>query len=313
MALNPEQFGPFANTGPIHARLAYETEGGHYRGQDRVTSQLRKQVEVPVPEHVHEDQGQFFDPNRIARPEPHQQTPAQFAADPRSWWHGRYQKGPRLTKGGSNEGFHAGTLASATKRLEANYGRRSGETPARLFPTRLVGKMGPQEQAPSTNSLFRGGGPEPTRGSSPEEPGFDRQRHSGLAYRSRGYFYKNEVEDPGHISVGVPKREGFLATHRELVEHAQSEGKFVHPNIAWAAKKMPQHTGVDAMAYKRRRPGDESRQMNLAQSIQGTPAEGEVRARMFAEERGTQRHSYTTESGQTHHVVKRPGGDWWHP
>jgi hypothetical protein len=307
VALNPEQFGPWANTGPIHARLAYESDAGG-GANIRMAASLRERAQVPVPEHVHPGQGQLLDPNKVARPEPHQQTPAQFAADDRSWWHGRYAKSPRLTKGGSDEGFHAGSRGSAVKRLEANYGRRSGDAPARMFPLRMVGKTADRK----LYGRGYGSGYDTGQGAAPETPAPDSQKHVGLGSSARGYFYKNEVEDAGHISVGAPRREGFLATHRDLVEHAQSEGKFVHPNVAWAAKKMPEHTGEDVMAYKRRRPGDESRQMSLDHAATNL-ADG-VRAELrMLPSKETQRRSYNDEGGNVHHVYKLPGDTHWSP
>jgi hypothetical protein len=183
------------------------------------------------------------------RPEPHQQTPEQFAADPRTWWHGRFAN--KLTAaGGAKEGFHAGTRGAAQVRVEQNFSRRGGDkghTP-HLFPLRLTGEMG---NWASHKSGF---------GATPENPASDMEVHRGLGQSRHGYFYRNNVEDPGHISVGVPKRGGFLATHKEMVQGAIESGLHVHPNIAWAAKKAPEHTGEDAVAHKRFRPSSGSQQ-----------------------------------------------------
>ncbi len=231
----------------------------------------------------------------------HHQTPEQFAADPSTWWHGRFAKSPKLTKGGSDEGFHAGTQASASQRLRNNYGRRSGDAPARMFSLRLTGEMKDAPISPGATRSGRSMGTPHWYGGTPENPMPDRDKHSGLQHRSAGYFYKNAAEDVGHISVGVPHREGFLSTHKDMVAAAQQRGDYVHPNIAWAAKKAPEHTGEDVMAYKRTTIHNDY--------LDGPPAQGSLDLKGGAEQK-MDRTSFETASGRMQHVFRdRRGRD----
>jgi len=110
--------------------------------------------------------------------------------------------------------------------------------------------------------------------------------------RSTGYLYKNEVEGGGAVSVGVPKRKGFLSTQREMVRSAQQRGEYVHPNIAWAAKHTPEHTAEEIVPrYHHETPAG----MRIApQQLPGVHAESEKMART----------SYKTEGGKTQHVFR---------
>jgi hypothetical protein len=180
-------------------------------------------------------QGQLFDPDK-SHLEAHQQTPSQFAADPRTWWHGRYTMGGRLsTLSGvgsgpgmetSGEGFHAGTREAAEERLT---GRQPQDVWAdhrgHLYPLRITG---------------------PVEG--PENVHVDTGFHGQLGEARRhgpGYLYENMAEDPESISVGTPRRKGFLSTHREMVQAAQQRGEHVHPLIEWAARMHPEHEGEE--------------------------------------------------------------------
>lgn len=58
--------------------------------------------------------------------------------------------------------------------------------------------------------------------------------------RKTGYWYKNRAEDKGSVSGYVPRREGFLQTHRELVLDAINRGEDVHPHIRWEAENAPE-------------------------------------------------------------------------
>lgn len=186
-------------------------------------------------------QKSLFDPESIPPQEAHHQTPDQFAQDPRTWWHGRVTKGgPRSSLGGSTvgrgEGFHAGTYGAAEQRLKTNVGR--GLKPGmagHMYPLRITGPVDPPEESQPDVAKHVELGPR-------------RQMSWGGEYvggRKTGYLYKNETEGGGAMSVGVPKRKGFLSTQREMVGQAKKEGKFVHPNIEWAVKGHPEHTAQE--------------------------------------------------------------------
>lgn len=230
--------GQWANVGPAEAKARHNAAQGIMSGHGPQARAARSR-----------SQGKLFDPDSLGHIPAHHQSPQQFAADPRTWWHGRYAN--KLTAaGGAREGFHAGTLGAATIRLEHNTKQRGvpHNKKANLFPLRLTGQMGNDKRL-----LRGGGGLIDAGGGTPETASEDVNVHSGLGRLNHGYFYENSVEDPGHISVGVPQRKGFLSTHKEMVKDAQSRGEYVHPNIAWAAKKMPEHLGEEIPSVASRR------------------------------------------------------------
>jgi hypothetical protein len=179
-------------------------------------------------------QGQLFDPGHLPSVPAHHQLPEQFARDPATWYHARImnEKTARAPKGAGPEGFHAGSRPSAVQRVMYNARRRGvkeGMT-GRVFPLRATGDIEPgfRSEPPASKGFYGKGGS---------------IRHTDLAGAEKGYRYSNVVEDEGSISVGVPQRKGFLSTHREMVEGAKARGEYVHPNVAWAAKHYPEHTG----------------------------------------------------------------------
>jgi hypothetical protein len=247
-------------------------------------------------------QQHLFDPETVPRPQAHQQTPAQFAADSRTWWHGRFAgQRSRLSKGGSREGFHAGTEGAARTRLAANAGRRADKpgVAGRLFPLRITGPVSGLQDEPEAQKKSAWG-----KGGSIV--------HLALGDAQQGYMYRNAVESPGSISVGVPQRGGFLSTHKEMVEAAQKAGKPVHPNIAWAAKKATEHTGETyPEGWEQRRQKVQGSQMMLQEQFKDTdPHRGAEMARqMFPGTERVERRSYQAESGKTVHVRSYRGGD----
>lgn len=236
------------------------------------------------------EQTQLFHPESVAMPEAHHQTPAQFAADPRTWFHGRYTaERSRLGGAGTKEGFHAGTEGAARQRLKALQGRRSPKegVGGHLFPLRITGPVaGPEHVQPDVNvhrRLGRGSGSYGWEAPQPPAP-----------IKGGGYLYENKVEAAGSISAGVPRRKGFLSTHREMVQAAQKSGEKVHPNIAWAAKAAPEHTGETIPQNRWADPtphGQRYAQHHLSYDT-ATASNQEKMART----------SYQTESGRTKHV-----------
>ena len=220
-------------------------------------------------------QQHLFNPRQIPPSPAHHQTPEQFANDERTWWHGRITAAkPRsLTQGGSDEGFHAGTRRASEERLNHNIRRRGlaeGKA-AHQFPLRLVGR--------TVNG--------------PDAPFPDNDKHPELGGSSAGYFYENYSEDRGSVSVGVPQRKGFMATHAELVKGAMDHGEYVHPNIAWAAKRAQPYV------YKRPQPSSigQPHQQVAREALNQAPQEQEDEA------------SYTTASGKQMVASRRRGGD----
>lgn len=183
-------------------------------GMARFTDARTRQLQLFNPE----------DPEVVKPLEAHQQTPEQFAADPRTWWHGRVvadEPSVRLGAATSEhaEGFHAGTRTSAAERVTSNVLRR-GVAPGmgpNLFPLRVTGPV-----------------------DAPETPQADVSRHHALQARGSGYLYQNEHEDIGSMSIGVPQRRGYLSTHREMVRAAQARGEYVHPGIQQLAELHPE-------------------------------------------------------------------------
>lgn len=227
-ALNAEQFGRTAS------QVGYEE--GRSRPDFRRLSEAHKAKGGNVADawtpHI---QGQLFDPAELPSIPAHHQLPEQFAADPQTWFHARVMKEaqPKAPKGAGAEGFHAGTRLSAMQRLRFNVKRRGLKEGlvGRVFPLRATGDFeeGFQREPEPTKNPFRKG------------PGSI--RHTGLGGAEKGYRYKNAVEDEGSISIGAPQRAGFLSTHKEMVGAAKARGEYVHPNVEWAAKHYPEHTG----------------------------------------------------------------------
>jgi hypothetical protein len=196
-------------------------------------------VPTVMDQHV---QGQLFDPSHIPLMAAHHQLPEQFASDPRTWFHGRIMKEgqTKAPKGAGAEGFHAGTRASAVQRLQFN-DRRRGVQPG------MAGRMIPLRATGDFEEGFRSE-PEPTK--NPFRKGGGSIRHTDLGGAEKGYRYQNVVEDQGSVSIGAPQRKGFLSTHREMTEAAKAGGQYVHPNVAWAAKHHPEHTGEQVVGHR---------------------------------------------------------------
>jgi hypothetical protein len=156
--------------------------------------------------------------------EPHQQTRAQFGADPRTWWHGRHAESlPTKAGDARNAGIHFGTLAAAHQRKQklgpshkvnaklaqpGVYG--SAYQPYRFFPARMTGE--------ASNTPREAGHDEGARWE--ETPGI--------------HYYQNDIEDRGSISAKAPTR-ADVSTHGDFIKKA---GKNVHPMIAWEHKQL---------------------------------------------------------------------------
>jgi len=156
--------------------------------------------------------------------EPHQQTRSQFAADPRTWWHGRYGEQLPRTGGAKNAGIHVGSFGAADKRrrdlgpshkFPGTYDE--GPQPWRSFPVRLKGETTPNWQGP---------------GGSPANPAPDEGNR--WSPKEGVHYYRNAVEDSGSISALAPSRQ-FLQTHGEAVKAA---GAKAHPLIRWEQKQL---------------------------------------------------------------------------
>jgi len=250
--------------------------------------------------HPHE-RGRLFDAESIPNPAAHHQTPERFAQDPKTWWHGRVvtdSPKSRLGGGQGSEGFHAGTQAAARQRLGHNLKRRglAENKVGRMFPLRVTGPVeGPENIKSDMNKHVELG---------PQRYG----SWGGSSYggRSTGYLYKNDVEDAGSISVGVPQRKGFMATHKEMVTQAKARGEYVHPLIDWAAKKAPEHTGEAVRGRWGQRTEPQGSQQGLHEQFDKGDSYGKGadprRLSSFLElhpdRTDTHRTQYTTEGGQ---------------
>ncbi|HET7110221.1 MAG TPA: hypothetical protein VFI41_05075 [Gemmatimonadales bacterium] len=181
-------------------------------------------------------QGRLFDTNEVPLAEPHQQTAQQFANDPRSWFHGRFQH-PALRgmhvdstemRRSGNEGVHFGTRQAAVERLTAQGTPRevphphTGEDRAtavsRVFAVRHAGRTAnePKRAIPDQWSDWY---------KMPEDV---------------GEYYRNEVEDIGSISIRVPGMH-HVVSHRQFVQQAVKQGKNVHPIIKAEAEHLPEY------------------------------------------------------------------------
>lgn len=207
-ALSVSQFDP-SGIGPDKAKTLYETSIGAGRTSRSQREQDRRKYEG--------DQGQLFSTAGTSHTlEPHQQTREQFAKDPRTWWHGRHSEAlPTKAGEARNAGIHFGTLASAHQRKQklgpSHKKTSSGEMqPYRFFPIRLAGE--------AVNTPAKAG----------------QDEGNSWAPKPGHYFYKNQVEDPGHVSVKAPDRKAVM-THGDFIKAA---GKGVHPMIAWENKAI---------------------------------------------------------------------------
>jgi hypothetical protein len=290
---NPN-LGPQFKGGPEEARLkAGEDEDDEYveaphpggYGQERTRS-----LYAPP-------QGQLFDPDKVPELEAHHQTPSQFAQSPQTWWHGRYTKSGKISEEGeqSGEGFHSGTKESAEERLAARYPSEVWPGHAgHLYPLRITGAV-----------------------IGPHNLHVDQGYHDALGYHDRatGYLYENSSEDAGSISVGTPHRQGWMSTHREMVDQAKQEGKPVHPLIDWASQHHPEHEGEE---WKHPRFGQAAEDFRIAAGYQ-QPASSKQGSLLDPDEEGvshtSSRRTFQTESGHQVHVTKMHqhpilGGQW---
>jgi len=271
--VNATQFHNFTG-GPEEASTA------HFRTRHGLGT---PEEEDPYGDH----QQHLFDKESVPRPEAHQQTPEQFAADPRTWWHGRVTKGgPQGRLGGSTvgrgEGFHAGSEGAARQRVTTNVGRGLKEGMAgRMYPLRITGPVeGPENIHPDMKKHVDLG-----------------PRHfnwgSPVGGRTTGKLYHNVAEGGSYeVSVGVPSRKGFMSTQREMVAGAKKEGRYVHPNIEWAVKNQPEHTS-ERIVPRFHDPSPEG-QRYARQTLPGTDTTPRAEP--------IERHSYQTEEGGTQHV-----------
>jgi hypothetical protein len=233
----------------------------------------------------HDTSQRLFDINDVPRAEPHQQTQQQFAADPRTWWHGRMQH-PALhglnwsyedsKRAGISAGLHIGSRQSAEDRL-ATHGEprevphpHSGEehatAKARMFPLRAVGK--------THNTPVRAAGDEWDDWKPLED--------------DKGEYYRNEVEDQGSISMRVPGLHHVMS-HRQFVAKAIKGGKNVHPIIEAEAAQHPDYS--ETFVNHREQEANErkaamswgSGRMFSPNDVQ-SPGSGEIRRRQLENE-----------------------------
>jgi hypothetical protein len=271
--VNSTQFQGYTG-GPEEASLT------HFRRRHGLGTPEEEDPYGDHPQHL-------FDPETVARPEAHQQTPEQFARDPRTWWHGRVTKGgPQGRLGGSTvgrgEGFHAGSEGAARQRVTTNVGRGLKEGMAgRMYPLRITGPVeGPENIQPDVKKHVELGPATWRYG----------QRVGG---RSTGYLYHNVAEGGSYeVSVGVPQRKGFMSTQREMVGAAKKEGRHVHPNIEWAVKNQPEHTSEEIKGrFDQPTPPGERYARQTLPGTDTTPRAEPI-----------ERHSFQTEEGGTQHV-----------
>lgn len=283
--LNDTQFQGYTG-GPAEAKERY------LKAKDPSALHSGRSASVQEERRQSGHQGQLFNPESIPPQEAHHQTPDQFARDPRTWWHGRVTKGgPKSSLGGSTvgrgEGFHAGTYGAAEQRLKTNIGR--GVKPGyagRMYPLRITGPVDPPEEPQPDVAKHVQLGPR-------------RQMSWGGEYvggRRTGYLYKNEIEGGGAMSVGVPKRKGFLSTQREMVTTAKKGGKYVHPSIDWAVRGHPEHTPEEVGRHRYASQTPEGHR--YAQGfLPGDPGGQAPAERM-------ERTSYQTQAGGTQQVYR---------
>jgi len=127
------------------------------------------------------------------------------------------------------------------QRLTANIRRRGLKGPTEAEPARGSYIKAKPAHPGMVGRLFPLRITGPVQG--PEKVLEDVERHSAAGQRQTGYLYENATEHAGSLSIATPRRVGYMSTHREMVEQAQKEGKYVHPMIAWAAKHHPEHSG----------------------------------------------------------------------
>lgn len=207
--LQPDQFDP-SQVGPAEARRMSP-------GYSHYLTEMSEENRRNTPQ-LFSTRGNAF------KVEPHQQFRHEFAADDRTWWHGRYGEQLPRTGGQRNAGIHVGTFGSADARRRALGTSRkviskeseSGDVelqPWRSFPVRLRG---------ATDTT-------------PSEPSYD----EGNRWMPRPgiNYYTNMVEDSGSISALAPSRQ-FLQTHSQAIKEAKAAGKPVHPLIEWESKQL---------------------------------------------------------------------------
>jgi len=192
--------------------------------------------------------------------QPHQMSRAQYEADPQTMW--RAEGSDTLSAfSGQNwsgliaGGLHFGDYSAAMDRGEAiaeRYGPLEPplRRPVRMFSLRTKGRFTNEPVAghPAAEVLpqTKGVAPDADVGDDPWP-----QRRTGRWYLNEAEGYKSDTDrgpantpmvSGGTLSGYVPRREGFLTTHKEEVLKAHAEGKSVHPAILQQAQMGPEYS-----------------------------------------------------------------------
>ncbi len=197
--------------------------------------------------------------------QPHQMSRAQYEADPQTMW--RAEGSDTLSAfSGLNlsgliaGGLHFGDYSAAMDRGE-HIAERYGplepplRRPVRMFSLRTKGRFTNEPVAghPAAEVLpqTKGVAPDADVGDDPWP-----QRRTGRWYLNEAEGYKSDTDrgpantpmvSGGTLSGYVPRREGFITTHKEEVLKAHAEGKSVHPAILQQAQIGPEYSGtIDA-------------------------------------------------------------------
>jgi len=150
-------------------------------------------------------------------------------SDP-DWMSGGLHFGTRqaaIDRGGGIAAFHNNKAEQSQKNAEKNPAQKSVHEarPVRLFSAKTTGRF---SNTPEKAVKDVGNGMWPSM--------------------KTGKWYKNEVEDEGSVSGYVPRREGFLQTHKEIVLDAVQRGEHVHPAVRWEAENAPEYSDTVAPA-----------------------------------------------------------------
>jgi hypothetical protein len=170
----------------------------------------------------------------VHMPEPHTQTRAEFADDPRTWWHGRFSADlPGSASVEASGGLHLGTLKASEDRHRTLLSwEKGGGATWEAFPTRLQGRGGDAAGAGRDEGM----------------PGHTWSR------RPETHYYKNAAEDEGSISALTSSR-ADMKTHGEYIAEALAEGKHVDPKILHEQEMLggrdfdPRQSGMHGPAY----------------------------------------------------------------
>jgi hypothetical protein len=198
--------------------------------------------------------------------QPHQMSRAQYEADPQTMWRA---EGSDTVSAFSGQdwsgqvagGLHFGDYSAAVERGESiaeRYDHLESPRPVRIFSLRTKGRFSnePVASHPAAEVLpqTKGVAPDADVGDDPwpqrrtgrwylnDYEGYNLPTTTvgGVEYVNKAQRYIGRQSDV--LSGYVPRREGFLTTHKEEVLKANDEGKSVHPTILQEAQIGPEYS-----------------------------------------------------------------------